>query len=56
LYLAAGSPIAPGLSEAKLPEITDPNVVRISGKEVVRIDGTRTNSRKQEPADQTTRQ
>jgi hypothetical protein len=40
LFLAAGSPIAPGLREAKLLEITASYVAIISGKEVAKITGT----------------
>jgi hypothetical protein len=42
MFLAAGSPIAPGQCEETLPKITAHKVAIISGKEVVRIFGTRT--------------
>jgi hypothetical protein len=41
MYLAAGSPIAPGVCEVTLPKITASKVAIISGKEVVKISGTR---------------
>jgi hypothetical protein len=41
LFLAAGSPFAPRQCKETLPKITATKVAKISGKEVVKIFGTR---------------